>query len=399
MPKRYNDDDYGPPSPSSASSSSTDGDSDDEDDRPKESARQPNAGSSISPVVWMGMGVAIAVVAGLLWWILAGRDSAGGASSAASAGGEGAGATTAATNGASGGGGQASPSKAASDTTNSAAAPSSSSSSSPSSSSSSSGNLPPLVGTDLLVDFSTYTSASGDLSTFLSKNGLHISDYPVGSEPVTHTFVPENVDFDEGEGAIRLKVDGQSSGKEDVKSGEIATTSEILYGTVTTRAKASPVEGVCHGFFYYADDNHEVDIELLSSFYTQGKGDAVAAGVEFTNQPLEQGGKETNKAMPYGFDPTADYHDYTIEWTSTATTFYIDGKLFTSLEENVPTTPMNMIWNSADKLTGRQWNRWSSGGPNWSAGPPTEDSYLLIQGLAANWTTVEGSGGKGEERE
>lgn len=45
--------------------------------------------------------------------------------------------------------------------------------------------------------------------------------------------------------------------------------------------------------------------------------------------------------MPYGFDPTAAYHDYTIEWTSRFTKFYVDGKIvkyFTSVSAQVGPT-------------------------------------------------------------
>ncbi|GAA6025847.1 hypothetical protein JCM10207_002684, partial [Rhodosporidiobolus poonsookiae] len=81
---------------------------------------------------------------------------------------------------------------------------------------------------------------------------------------------------------------------------------------------------------------------------------------------------------------------YTIEWTADATIFSVDGKVLATLDSNVPTTAMPMMWNS-----------WSSGGEYWSAGPPTEDSYLLISGIAANWTWADDGGGgdaEGDER-
>ncbi|GAA6058728.1 hypothetical protein JCM10212_003416 [Sporobolomyces blumeae] len=231
---------------------------------------------------------------------------------------------------------------------------------------------PPLYGT-LSVDFGSLDSADG-LEAFLSENKLAISDYPVGSTPVTHSFLKENVDWVDG--ALRLIVTGQS-GNGDVKSGEIATTEDFLYGTVTTRLKASPVPGVCHGIFWYTNDNLEVDIELLSSYYTEGRGDSVKPGLQLTNQALTKGDKSSNTVVPYGFDPTADFHDYTIEWTEDATIFSVDGTEVGRLTDNVPKEKMAFIWNN-----------WSSGEPNWSAGPPTEDSYMLISYIAANWTVA-----------
>lgn len=49
-----------------------------------------------------------------------------------------------------------------------------------------------LYGENLMVDFSTLKSAD-DLSSFLSENGLRVSTDEIGSEPITHTFLSENV--------------------------------------------------------------------------------------------------------------------------------------------------------------------------------------------------------------
>ncbi|GAA5999937.1 glycoside hydrolase family 16 protein [Rhodotorula paludigena] len=238
-------------------------------------------------------------------------------------------------------------------------------------SSSPSGNLPPLVGEQLLVDFTTFSS-SDTVESFLTSSGLTISDWPVEFTPIPVIMAPGNVDIVDG--ALRLKV---TAGTEPVVSAEVVTKEEkILYGRVTMRAKASPVPGVCHGIFFYGGPTLEVDIELLSSYYTEGRGDSVKPGIQFTNHPLTEGEEMYNEVYPYGFDPTADFHDYTIEWTEDTTIFSIDGAEIATFTRNVPTGPMAFNWNS-----------WSSGEPNWSAGPPEEDSYFSIQGMAGNWTT------------
>ncbi|BGP21185.1 glycoside hydrolase family 16 protein [Rhodotorula toruloides] len=190
-------------------------------------------------------------------------------------------------------------------TSSSKSKPTGSSSPSNSSSSSGTGNLPPLVGSQLLVDFSTFTS--GDTPSFLTSHSLQISTDPIGSTPISHRFLASNVDIVDG--AWRLKVTGQS-GNGDIKSAEVSTKEQgILYGRVTTRAKASPVPGVCHCFFLYTNDNLEVDIELLSSYYTKGLGDSVKPGLQMTNQALTKGGKASNVVVPYPSDPTGGFHD------------------------------------------------------------------------------------------
>ncbi|BGO88424.1 hypothetical protein NBRC10512_006989 [Rhodotorula toruloides] len=223
------------------------------------------------------------------------------------------------------------------------------------------------------VDFSAYNGEG--LSTFLDKHSLYVSNYPVDSTPISHTFVPSNVDIVDG--ALRLKVTGQS-GKGDVKSAEVGTyASNIRYGTFMTIAKLTPVPGVCFGAFTYTDDNHEIDIEALSSYYTTGYRESVPPGLEFTNQPLIAGQQETNTAVPYGFDPTADFHNYTIVWNAKSSQFYVDGKLRKTFTKNVPQIGASFIWNA-----------WSSGDPNWSAGPPKQDAYTLIKSVHLQYTTV-----------
>ncbi|GAA6011722.1 hypothetical protein JCM11491_000729 [Sporobolomyces phaffii] len=241
---------------------------------------------------------------------------------------------------------------------------------------SSSSVLGPLYGDDLNVDFTSLGSPD-ELEPYLAKNGLRISDYGTVTTigPILHGFYSENVDWEDG--ALRLRVVGQT-GDGEVSSGEFETLDKFLYGRVTTRVKATPVPGICHGVFWYGGQPLEVDIELLSSYYSKGRGDSVKPGLQLTNHPVSGSGPMTNKVVPYGFDPTEDYHDYTIEWKEDVTIFEVDGEEVGRLTENVPSEPMGFIWNS-----------WSSGEPNWSAGPPTDTSYMLIAAIAANWTVAK----------
>ncbi|GAA6056558.1 hypothetical protein JCM3770_004360 [Rhodotorula araucariae] len=228
--------------------------------------------------------------------------------------------------------------------------------------------------TTLDVDFSTYTSGSVD--AFLDKNGLYASEYSVPTTPLSHTFRASNVDIVDG--TLRLKVDGQR-GRGDVKSAEVGTQADnIRYGTFTTVAKLSNVPGVCAGFFTYTDDNHEIDIEALSSYYTGGYGYSVQPGLQFTNQPLREGRHPTAAAVTYGFDPAADFHNYTLVWTPSKSLFYVDGKHRRTFRRNVPSVAASFLWNA-----------WSSGDVNWSAGPPKEDSYTLIREIHLAYTTAQ----------
>ncbi|KZP17208.1 glycoside hydrolase family 16 protein [Athelia psychrophila] len=211
------------------------------------------------------------------------------------------------------------------------------------------------------VDFTTYTS--GSVASFLSSAGLSISDYSTDSTPQAHTFVPGNVGISNG--ALTLLVSGGTT-----NSAEVVFDKTFLYGNITTRAQISTVPGTCAGFFFYKDDNNEQDIELLSSYVTTGYKTIVPPGIELTNQAATVGGTETNSAVGYGFDPTAAFHDYTIVWTPGLTEYYVDGQIKASYTTNVPSVASSFILNN-----------WSSGDPNWSAGPPTADNIVRIQSV------------------
>ncbi|KAJ7599607.1 concanavalin A-like lectin/glucanase domain-containing protein [Mycena floridula] len=96
----------------------------------------------------------------------------------------------------------------------------------------------------------------------------------------------------------------------------------------------------------------------------------VPAGIWATNQAVVPGDDPTFSTIALNFDPSDDFHEYRIDWTDSATTFYIDGDQKAQLTTNVPTGELSYIFNV-----------WSSGNPFWSAGPPTTDSITHIQSI------------------
>ncbi|KAK4702845.1 hypothetical protein P7C70_g3379, partial [Phenoliferia sp. Uapishka_3] len=234
----------------------------------------------------------------------------------------------------------------------------------------------PPGSTPFNIQFSSYKF--GTVSNFLSSHNLSASNYQVGSQPSTHTFEPALVNISGG--ALRLTVKGGTAEGGDVKCAQVTTGYEVLYANVTTRMKLGKVPGVCSASFFYRNDNAEIDIELLSSYITNSStSSGVTPGLQFTNQALVAGGQETTAAVPYKFDPTAAFHDYTVVWTKGQVQFLVDGVLRTTFTTNVPSTPGSWVWNN-----------WSSGNAGWTAGPPQTDNVLQIKSITGYYFSGSG---------
>ncbi|KAI0691530.1 concanavalin A-like lectin/glucanase domain-containing protein [Cerioporus squamosus] len=237
--------------------------------------------------------------------------------------------------------------------------------------------LLPLVGAKTLsVDFSEYSS-NMTVSDFLSSKGLTINTYEVnGDNPFNHTYEAANVGISDG--YLTLKVTGGTKNGSSVPSACIQTNdTDITSGTFKVTAIASTVEGVCHGFFTYESDSQESDIEILTSHIYSGN-DAVNGGLQLTNQATNGNSSDnTRKAVTYPADPTAGAHEYTLKWTpGSSTEFFFDGQSVATIDTNVPTAPSAFLVNS-----------WSGGNPNFTAGPPTEDSILRVSKIELEYET------------
>ncbi|MEU6935230.1 glycoside hydrolase family 16 protein [Streptomyces rubiginosohelvolus] len=126
-------------------------------------------------------------------------------------------------------------------------------------------------------------------------------------------------------------------------SGEYRTNELYSYGRFEARLQAVKREGVVTGFFTYTGPSDgqawdEIDVEILGKNTTQMQTNYFTDGV---------GGHET--VIDLGFDASAGYHDYAIEWWNQGTiNWFVDGKLVH--QENgsrgpLPTRPMRIMTN------------------------------------------------------
>ncbi|KAF8149497.1 concanavalin A-like lectin/glucanase domain-containing protein [Crassisporium funariophilum] len=215
------------------------------------------------------------------------------------------------------------------------------------------------------TDFSA-VKPGGDAAAFLSSAGFGISSYPIIGTPYPREFLPANVLF--GEGTLDMKVNA-FFGTGSIGSAEFATLEHFQYGSVRTVQKSSSVPGVVEGNFFYASDNQETDIEILTSTIDTDSA-CVPKGVWVSNQALTPGTPASQETIPFAFDPRADFHEYRIDWLPGSTTFFIDGVQISQKTTNVPTAVGPWIWNA-----------WSNGDPCWSNGPPAADSITQIRSI------------------
>lgn len=78
----------------------------------------------------------------------------------------------------------------------------------------------------------------------------------------------------------------------------------------------------------------------------------------------------TFKVHQLAFDPAGAFHEYRFDWSPESVSFYADGVLLDNMTQAVPTSPGHLTLS-----------HWSTGNPDWSAGPPTTDAILTVQYL------------------
>lgn len=179
-------------------------------------------------------------------------------------------------------------------------------------------------------------------------------------EQGSHTFGENSVQFSPEmvtteSGILRIGLAPNTTPEEGERSylgGEMRTLDTFLYGRFETRAKFAPGSGVVSSLFtfydHYSDpalpENwNELDIEFLGGHPKY---------VNFNVIHWSDGGHKT--MHPAGaavdFDPSSDFHVYTIDWLPDVVHFYVDGTLLHSQTReikdhvNLPQKLMMNVW-------------------------------------------------------
>nr|XP_019009680.1 uncharacterized protein I206_05240 [Kwoniella pini CBS 10737]OCF48461.1 hypothetical protein I206_05240 [Kwoniella pini CBS 10737] len=178
----------------------------------------------------------------------------------------------------------------------------------------------------------------------------------------------KNIGFKDG--YLTLTVPGGQKKGKSITGAEISTKTIFGGGIFTMNAQLSKVPGTVQSMFSYTSNyekfGDEQDIELLaSSFLTANPDNGTPPGIELTNYAPDNSGNNEETIVPFPNNPTEGFNNYTIGWIKGGTQYYYNGKAINSPKKYSSINPSYIILNN-----------WSSGDPNFSMGPPAQDSVL-----------------------
>jgi endo-1,3-1,4-beta-glycanase ExoK len=206
-------------------------------------------------------------------------------------------------------------------------------------------------------DFDSFDSSRWQLETFSWDGNLA-------------QFTPANAAFANGVATLSLTPEATDTAK-PYRGVEMRSISTLTYGKVESRirfAKGSAVISALVLIYtpYPADNWNELDIEFLGQYSDRAQfNEQVYLGPP-TTPPVTQSVAPTQYPVfaTLGFDPSADFHTYAIEWTPTEVRFTADGTVGHSWSDKISLLklPQNILMTI-----------WASNAAGW-AGPVQADT-------------------------
>jgi hypothetical protein len=210
----------------------------------------------------------------------------------------------------------------------------------------------------VVTDFSQLGTAawSGDADWEVTKI--------VREATVNLEYTGDNVAVSDGKLQLICSAYNASKGG-TIRSGQIRTIrDDILGGSFrASYSVASGSAGSVSGFFFYANDTQEIDIEIQSKMSNKT--------VHLGNQPTQS----TYIFLPNNGVVT-ELHDYRFDWLAGQTNFYLDSVSAGSFSEDVP------VVNGRIDL-----NMWGNGGTFSGPATPTTDNVMSISKIALYFNT------------
>jgi len=177
-------------------------------------------------------------------------------------------------------------------------------------------------------------------------------------------FRSANIEFRSGVGAA-LSIKKESLGVREYSAASLTSYDRYLFGRFEARIKPSNVPGVVTGFFLHRESpRQEIDVEIAGN-----RPDRLLANVFYNpggeGAKYDYGYRGSSSYVDLGFDASADYHRFAIEWGPCEIRWFLDGRLVHRRVEWEPTPiphlPMALhvnVWPSRSKeLAGRLVDR------------------------------------------
>ena len=137
------------------------------------------------------------------------------------------------------------------------------------------------------------------------------------------TFAPQGLQH--GDEGAQLEIDAIDGGLRPYRSGAFASARSFGHGRFEAEIRAAPGSGLITGFFLHRDTpRQEIDIEfagadpqrMLANVYFNPGDDGTAMGFGYRGSPCR---------IDLGFDATADFHHYAIDWRPDRVAWLVDG--------------------------------------------------------------------------
>ncbi len=189
-------------------------------------------------------------------------------------------------------------------------------------------------------------------------------------------FSPDTATVSDGELTLRLlsapegTVDDTGAAKPFL-GAEVRSVQTLTYGRVRARARLARGSAVVSSLVtiytpWPADNWNELDIECLGKEPENVQFNAMVYTGPPRTPPVTTSVTPTQdpKKLLLGFDPSEDFHEYTIEWTPAGAFFLVDGELVHTWTKEIArmTLPQNVLLTI-----------WASSSAAW-AGPVTAET-------------------------
>lgn len=182
-----------------------------------------------------------------------------------------------------------------------------------------------------------------------------------------------------GNAGLQVWVRGPPLADGFVSTGEVdSARTDMFYGTYRAAMKLPDINGTTSAFTWYFNDSQEIDMEFLSAEFNNEQNVFPVNLVMQSLQSVQQGdnaaGTDTFVLANLTFNPTVGFHEYRFDFIPGLVIFYADSQILATMSNPsaIPTHSGKII------LT-----QWSNGNPEWSRGPPLQDSALIVSYVKA----------------